>query len=147
MLEVLVAVLVLSVGLLGLAALQARGLQFSSDAYTRSQATILVQRILEEMRAARGLRPHAAAKTDMDAFTDTSAGSVAEWWHTAVRDTLPGGAAIISVNGTDINRYDIEVRWWDRQIANQAQCGATASRVWDNTDGVCLVQSNWTVLP
>ena len=37
--EVLVALFVLSIGLLGLAALQAQGLRFNHDAYVRTQAT------------------------------------------------------------------------------------------------------------
>lgn len=39
--EVLVALLVLAIGLLGLAALQAQGLRFNHDAYVRTQATNL----------------------------------------------------------------------------------------------------------
>ena len=39
LMEVLVALLVLAIGLLGLAALQARGVKFNHDAYLRSQAT------------------------------------------------------------------------------------------------------------
>lgn len=51
LIEVLVAVLVLSIGLLGLAGMQARALQFGQGAYLRSQATLLASDILDRIRA------------------------------------------------------------------------------------------------
>ncbi|MBI5462892.1 MAG: type IV pilus modification protein PilV [Gammaproteobacteria bacterium] len=51
LLEVLIAVVVLSIGLLGVAGLQAFGLRNNQDAYMRSQATILATDIAERMRA------------------------------------------------------------------------------------------------
>lgn len=53
MLEVLIALFVLSVGLLGLAGLQAQSLQFNYSAYQRSQATFLAYDIIDRMRANR----------------------------------------------------------------------------------------------
>ena len=51
LIEVLIALLVLSVGLLGLAFLQAAGLRFNNDSYMRSQATILAYDLVDRMRA------------------------------------------------------------------------------------------------
>ena len=53
LIEVLVALVVLSVGLLGLAALQSTAAQFNAGAYTRSQATILAYDIADRVRANR----------------------------------------------------------------------------------------------
>lgn len=50
MIEMLVTVVILSVGLLGLAALQARGQQFNHMAYSRSQATLLAYELGDKMR-------------------------------------------------------------------------------------------------
>jgi type IV pilus assembly protein PilV len=55
LIEILVAVVVLSIGLLGLAGLQARSLQFNKSAEQRSQATILAYDIIDRMRANRAL--------------------------------------------------------------------------------------------
>lgn len=55
LIEILVAVVVLSIGLLGLAGLQARSLQFNKSAEQRSQATILAYDIIDRMRANRTL--------------------------------------------------------------------------------------------
>ena len=51
MLEVLIALLVLTVGVLGLTAIQASGLKNSRTAYYRTQATVLAYDIIDRMRA------------------------------------------------------------------------------------------------
>jgi type IV pilus assembly protein PilV len=51
LLEVLVAFLILSVGLIGLAGLQLGGVQNSRDAYYATQAVVLVQNLADSMRA------------------------------------------------------------------------------------------------
>lgn len=51
LLEVLIAVLVLALGLLGLAALQSTGLRSNHSAYMRSQATVLAYDIIDRMRS------------------------------------------------------------------------------------------------
>lgn len=59
MIEVLVALLVFTVGLLGFAALQLSALQSSGDSGQRTQATWITQELAERMRA----NPEAAANT------------------------------------------------------------------------------------
>ena len=49
--EILVALLILSIGLLGLAALQTTSLKFNTDSYMRTQATYFVYDIIDRMRA------------------------------------------------------------------------------------------------
>ena len=51
LLEVLVALLVLSVGLLGLAALQTVGLKFNTQSYQRTQAVLNAYDIIDRVRA------------------------------------------------------------------------------------------------
>ncbi|HKK14561.1 MAG TPA: type IV pilus modification protein PilV [Gammaproteobacteria bacterium] len=51
--EVLVALIVLSIGLLGLAAMQTKGLHYNHEAYLRSAATVLAQDMTDRMRANR----------------------------------------------------------------------------------------------
>ena len=53
LIEVLVAMLVLAIGLLGLAALQTQGVRFNHDAYVRSNATALAYDIVDKMRINR----------------------------------------------------------------------------------------------
>jgi type IV pilus assembly protein PilV len=51
LLEVLIALLVLSIGLLGLAALQTMGLKFNTQSYQRTQAVLQAYDIIDRMRA------------------------------------------------------------------------------------------------
>ncbi len=51
LIEILVTVVVLSVGLLGIAGMQAFGMRFNHDSYVRSQATILANELIERMHA------------------------------------------------------------------------------------------------
>ena len=53
LIEVLVAMLILSVGLLGLAGMQMTALQSNQSAYYRSQATVLAYDVIDRMRANR----------------------------------------------------------------------------------------------
>jgi len=58
--EVLVAMLVLAIGLLGLAALQTQGVRFNHDALVRTSATNLAADIMDSIRAASGQASDAA---------------------------------------------------------------------------------------
>ena len=51
LLEVLIALLVLSVGLLGIAGLQTFSLQFNHQSYERTQATVLISEMFEKIAA------------------------------------------------------------------------------------------------
>lgn len=50
LLEMLVSLLILSIGLLGIAALQTRGQQFNFASYVRTQATVLGNEIIEQIQ-------------------------------------------------------------------------------------------------
>lgn len=121
LLESLVALLVLSVGLLGLAGLQAQGLQYNHDAYVRSQATMLAYDMVERMRL------NAGAAADYVGAAPTAAcgagASLAEddraCWHTAVGQTLPGGtAAITPVASSSPPAFTVTINWVDRKSGN-----------------------------
>jgi len=68
LIEVLVALAVLAIGLLGLAALQITGMKFNTDAYTRTQSTFAAYDIIDRMR----LNPTGLANGDYGA-TGTAA--------------------------------------------------------------------------
>jgi len=130
LIEVLIAVLVLSIGLLGLAALQANGLRSNYGAYTRSQAVILVNDMADRIRA----NPTAAASynningpgggADCEAAdcntTDLALYDTAEWY-TSLQNTLPNGTGTVTGNGTV---FTVSVMWDDgRSGAVGAGCG------------------------
>ncbi len=83
MIEVLVALLVLAVGLLGVAGMQTISMQQTQGADRRSVATLYVQTMADEIRSNRGL-PSAGVKAE---------------WQEAVKDAL-GEEATADVTST-----------------------------------------------
>lgn len=120
LIEVLVAVLVLSIGLIGLAALQVAALQANQISYQRSQATNLAYDVIERMRANR----QAALNGNYDTpFQDppecedpSDGGSLAQTdlnqWHMALSCSLSGGQGQITTNANNI--VGVTIRWRDR---------------------------------
>jgi type IV pilus assembly protein PilV len=53
LIEVMISILVLALGLLGLAALQTFGIKYSNQSYERTQATLLIDDVVDHMRGNR----------------------------------------------------------------------------------------------
>ncbi|MBS3963379.1 MAG: type IV pilus modification protein PilV [Methylomonas sp.] len=129
LIEVLVAVIVLALGLLGLAGMQAFGLRNNQSAYNRSQATQLAYDIADRMRANTSalatyttLVPTAAsAQAACLNTTGCSPQTLAEndlfEWHTNLTTMLSGGAGTVTVAG---GVYTITIRWDDDRDGNAA---------------------------
>lgn len=119
LLEVLVAVLVLAIGLLGLAALQGLSVQGNHSANMRTQATFLAYEIVDAMRANRDV----ALKGDYNLALNAtpSAGTVAgddlTDWRARVATALPAGNSAIALNA-DV--FTITVEWNDTRSAANA---------------------------
>ena len=123
LIEVLVALLIVSIGLLGLAALQANSLKFNHSAYLRTQATQLAYDMAERIRANR--EDALINNTNYEiAFADaapTNPGNIEEYdqaaWLNQIAATLPNGDGEIDRTA---NRFRISVRWLDDKDQNQA---------------------------
>lgn len=100
LIEVLVSLFVLSVGILGMAALQLQSVKFSQESQWRSEATLLGFDIIERMRANRLNAPSyqyvAGSPAPTDA-TSISAIDVADWLANVKK--LPGGDGTIKWDG------------------------------------------------
>ncbi len=118
LLEAMIALVVLSVGLLGLAGLQAQGLRFNHDAYVRSQGTILAYDMIERMRtnAANAASYIGGAPATLCGAGGSLAENDRACWHQIVAQTLPGGSATITAGGGGL--YDITLTWLDRSSGN-----------------------------
>lgn len=156
MIEVLIAVLVLSIGLLGLAGLQAASLRNNHSAYLRSQATLLAYGIGDRMRAnqaevAGGTGYNMSAYSIPSAVPACNSGGCSpanmaqndlyEWETTLARE-LPNGKGVVCLDsspddGTPAspacsgggNVYAIKIWWTDsRDPAAPPQLFATAFR-------------------
>lgn len=125
LLEVLVALVVLSIGLLGLSGLQTTGLRNNYSAFQRSQATLVTTDIIDRMRANRS----AASDGDYNiAYNGTpihvscsscSKTQVAqrdiELWREYV-ERLPAGEGFVNVTAAGV--AEVKVRWADTRDVN-----------------------------
>jgi type IV pilus assembly protein PilV len=119
LLEVLIALVVFSVGMLGLAGLQTLSLQFNTSAYYRTQATALAYGLADRMRANRqdaldGSYDAALEDPPPACAADGGAGGTAAQdlaaWRNALACQLPNGTGAIAANGT---AFTITVQWDD----------------------------------
>ena len=99
--EVLISIVILSIGLLGMAGLTAASMNGTNTAYYRSQATVLADDILDRMRAnpaaARGEQYDIGAGPVYTAAAGTMARFDCEEWVNTVAQNLPGGVGIVDV--------------------------------------------------
>ena len=98
LLEVMVAMLIVSIGLVGLAGLLITGSKNNQSAYHRSQASWMAYDILDRMRANRTLAKSGSYDLTLGATpTGTSTASTdLTQWTTQLATTLPGGKGEIT---------------------------------------------------
>jgi type IV pilus assembly protein PilV len=101
LIEVLVAIVILAIALLGMAGLTAASMRGNNTAFYRSQATVLADDILDRMRSnvgpARGGQYNIAAGPVYVAGPGTMALFDCEEWVNLVGTSLPGGIGTVSV--------------------------------------------------
>jgi len=113
LIEVLVAVVIISVGLLSVAALQTMALKSNQGSYYRSQATFLAYDLADRIRAA----PDSALNGDYD---DGKGGDRADW-DNKVTAAL-GAGAVGSVTWDKPNRQaTITITWNDNRARIRAE--------------------------
>lgn len=122
LLEVLIAMLILAVGVLGIAALQFKGLKYSTDSALRSQINVLAYAIADRMRMNRAnaasyigdytLTTTAPTGTCNNATASNAANDLV-CWRTQVFNALPPTSeANITASGSF---YTVSLMWNDRE--------------------------------
>lgn len=119
LIEVLIAVLVLAIGLLGMASLQTNGIQMTTGALSRTQAVLLAEDLIERARANRSSvasytvtagAPPACDLTYAITNAAVAAEDIAEWRNN-VSCLLPNGDASVAVSGAVMT---VTVNWQAR---------------------------------
>lgn len=143
MTEVLISMLILSVGMLGMAGLQIRGLQASHDSYYRTQAVTLVQDMADRMRTNLGnigsyVMDSTTTDYDRPACLDDNDNPCAAddmdevdayfWLNLAEPSSVPSLLLLGQGNVTDNgdNTFTITVMWDDDRQGTDTDCGAAA---------------------
>ena len=145
MLEILIALLVLSIGLLGVAGLQTMGLRYSQSAYVRSQVTALVDDLADRMRANPGGVINGAYDNFGTASTlPTDPGCIASangctpanlaiydklQWVALVKGRLPEGVTAKVERIATTNDFDITLSWTDVAITSGSMTQTLKVRV------------------
>ena len=151
MIEVLIAIIVISFGLLGVAGLQLAGIKNSQTANLRSIATAqaydMADRMRNNMAAVQGkqyddvkapIPAIPACANPFSATTGCSTSDMAKYdayaWLTANAQLLPGGSGTVKM--VDAGVFDIAVQWsekcvakkkGDASVAGESSCGASDS--------------------
>lgn len=125
LIEILIAMLVLSIGLLGMAGLQAASLKNNISSYKRSQATLLVYDLADRMRANVQGRatysaiPPIAAAPQANCLTTVGC-TVAQMaqndlfeWNAAITSIFPSGTGTIAVDAS--GTFTVNITWDDDQ--------------------------------
>ena len=118
LIEVLIALVILAVGVLGLAALQTTGLQYTHDAYIRSQATVIVYDLVERMRNnVTNANSYIAAADPAGACVIDGAGVTNDLncWFETLAAQIPEGNGSIATDPGNPNGFLITVNWRDRE--------------------------------
>ncbi|CAI8877083.1 type IV pilus modification protein PilV [Methylocaldum szegediense] len=119
LLEVLVAILVLAIGLLGLAGLQVAGLRADHSAFHRSQATMLAYDILDVLRANRQDARNGAYNLNLEdgaPIGNSRAAQDLNRWLAELANRLPEGDGGVTV----VNNLVTVIVQWDDSRGTEA---------------------------
>lgn len=130
LIEVMIAVLVLGIGLLGFALLQTMNVRFTKSAQQRTVATALAYEVIDMMRMQRsdaGLGAY--NQITFGSFGAVTPGVCARpaaadiatnitRWKCEIRNALPDGAAEVDLSAD--GNVTVNVRWGDAQWAEDA---------------------------
>jgi type IV pilus assembly protein PilV len=122
LIETMVALLVLSVGLLGVAALQMTSLRNNRGAHLRSQAQVMAYDIADRMRANRDaalVGSYNIALGGTPGSSNPLAQIDLQRWRESLRTTLPAGDGSVAIQaGTNV--VVITIRWADTTTGGAA---------------------------
>lgn len=133
LLEVLIAIVVMSFGLLGLVGLQMTAMKNNTSAHYRAQATLLAYDIVDRMRANREV---ALAEGYDLALSDAAPGTTTTVvnadkaaWLTALAARLPAGDGAIDMTAAT-NTVVVTVRWDDSRGINDSSNSSDTTKTW-----------------
>lgn len=96
LIEALIAILIFTIGILGVIGLQAAAVQQSTDAKNRSEAAYMADQLMGRMWSGNRAVANLQANYDMNTCGSTCAGTAS--WFTTLQATLPGVVATGDTN-------------------------------------------------
>lgn len=142
LLEILISLVVISLGILGVSTLQFNGLKSVQDAHYFVEASLLADDMGERIRVNStagsayntGMLSSASASTDCETQT-CSSNAMASYdiaqWITAIAERLPSGAGKIAYAAGSPKTYALTIRWTGLASGNcDANGGASNTLYW-----------------
>ena len=118
LIEILITLIIMSYGLLGVAGIIVNSLKVSQSSYSRSQASLLANDIIDRMRANRVTAektpcpcPYDLALNGTPGGTGVSLSDLTEWQE-SLTSTLPSGTGSVALNETTKKRT-VTIQWDD----------------------------------
>ena len=140
LIEVLISMIILSIGFLGLASLQTTGLQNSDGAYMQTQASVLAYDMAERIKANGSNTTYGGITTGASTAQNCTSGACTpaqikahdvNTWKTSLANSLPAGDGSItqtagtSTTSSDDDKYAIKVVWNNRATAREFTLNTT----------------------
>jgi type IV pilus assembly protein PilV len=124
LIEILISIIILAIGMLGLAALQNTSLKFSYDSYLRSQASFLAYDLVDRIRANPDGGSYSLAFNEtpnkVDCFAGDDPCSETEmrsfdlyYWRQQTEELLPDATVDVTFEAIQ-GLYTIRMEWGDR---------------------------------
>ena len=145
LIEVMVAVFVLAIGVLGMAGMQAVGVRESQNTYFRTQADMLANDMADRMRANRatmidstpldyvfdGTNPGTGPSCDAGTpcIGNLSAYDLSGWYNALQLSSLPSAIGKVTQVGASTTTYTVEVYWDENRDGNNDEvCSTTVGQ-------------------
>ena len=124
LIEVAIAVLILSSSLLAMATLQTRSLQFNQSALMRSQANIHAYDIMDRIRINRGANSNNIEQYNIAYGSEPAGGGLVgddlTAWRESIERTLPEGDGAVDCDR--VSRVcKISIKWTEKQIFGERE--------------------------
>lgn len=120
LLEALITLLIISLGLLGIAGIIANSLKVNQGAYVRSQASWLANDIVDRMRANRTTAESAGLPYNLAINADPAGAGIPlddlTAWRAALASALPSGTGAVALDSAT-GKVTVTVRWDDTRAA------------------------------
>ena len=149
LIEVLISLIILSVGLLGIAALVSESLKSKDSSYYRTQALDYASAIIDRMRANRtqaltgaydvsyggtgtGTAPTDYCTTTACTSAQLASADLVEWQHDisnalpGISNSAPAAGSVTTTTVGQMTQVNVSIRWNDKR-ANTAVSGAASS--------------------
>jgi type IV pilus assembly protein PilV len=134
LIEVMVTMLLLSIGMLGIAGIIVNNIKNNQSSYARSQASMLAADIVDRMRANRGAAelspsPYELTLTAAPAAGGGVPGADLRQWRAAVAASVPSGLSAVAVDAATRN-VTVTIQWDDsRARGNGTTVGLAAQQL------------------